>query len=46
MNSNNPLGGGFGCAIAATIVSFFALLLSLVADCLEKKPAEAPALPK
>ncbi len=42
--SSNPLGGGFGCAIAATIVSFFALLLSLVADCCEK--AQAPELPK
>lgn len=44
--SSNPLGGGFGCAIMATITSFFALLLSLVADCLEKKETAAPTLPK
>ncbi len=46
VNSSNPLGGGFGCAIMATITSFFALLLSLVADCLEKKETAAPTLPK
>ena len=46
IKSTNPLGGGFGCAIMATITSFFALLLSLVADCLEKKEAAAPELPK
>jgi len=41
-NSSNPLGGGFGCAIMATITSFFALLLSLVADCCEKAGPELP----
>ena len=38
ISAGNPMGGGFGSAIAATIVQFFALVLSLIADC--RTPAE------
>ena len=42
LNSSNAMGGGFGSAIAATIVQFAALALNLIADCCTKADSSKP----
>ena len=42
IDPSKPLGGGFACAIVATIVSFMALVLSLGASLLQACPKVVP----
>ena len=39
--NGHPMGGGFGSAIVATILQFFAVVLSLIADCCTKETPKA-----